>query len=132
MELHTNQLPQFSLHITKKAIRLITLSKYNSHTEPLFKDLGILPLYSLIEFSKLQIMQNFIQETLPPGIMEEWELHNQRREDQVQVVPRNHNDIYVPFARTSFSERLPLISFPKLWNLLENHEIKIIRNKIEL
>ena len=34
----------------KKAIRLINGSKYNSHTEPIFKALSILPLPKLIEF----------------------------------------------------------------------------------
>ena len=118
--------------VQKKAIRLISQAKHNDHTEPLFKKLGILPLYSLIEFTKLQFMQNFIQGLLPEIIMEEWELSNNRRQNQVQVVLRNHNEIYEPFARMSFSEKLPLCSLPKIWNSFEDNSIKIIRDKIEL
>lgn len=43
----------------KNAIRLITKSKYNSHTEPLFKKLQVLPLTSLIKYFNLQFMHNF-------------------------------------------------------------------------
>ena len=37
----------------KKAIRIILGSSFNSHTEPLFKKLGILPLPDLISFTKI-------------------------------------------------------------------------------
>jgi len=40
----------------KNAIRIITDSKYNAHTEPLFKKLEILPFPDLISFFKLQFM----------------------------------------------------------------------------
>ena len=51
-------------------------------------------------------------------------------EDQATL--RNHDDLYVQFARTNFVERLPLISFPKTWNnLLVDPNLLIIRNKLE-
>ena len=43
----------------KAAVRLITGSAYNAHTEPLFKKLKILPLPDLITFSKIQFIQPF-------------------------------------------------------------------------
>ena len=49
----------------KSAIRIITGSSYNSHTEPLFKRLQILPLPDLISFSKLQFMHIFSLKFLP-------------------------------------------------------------------
>ena len=119
------------IKIQKKAIRLITLSHYNSHTEPLFKKLDILPLNFLIELTKLQTMQNFIYGLLPESIMEDWELLRNRRQDQVNVVLRNHDDIFVPMARTTHCERLPFISFPKTWNSFNEPTIKIIINKLE-
>lgn len=75
-------------------------------------------------------MQNFIQGFLPESLMEEWTLSNNLQEDRIQL--RNHDDIHTPFARTNFSERLPLSSFPKIWNALQDPSIKIIRNRLEL
>ena len=54
----------------KSAIRIITGSSYNSHTEPLFKRLQILPLPDLISFSKLQFMHIFSQKFLPSSFNE--------------------------------------------------------------
>ena len=39
--------------IQKKAIRIICNAKYNSHTEPLFKNKKILPFHDLFSFFKL-------------------------------------------------------------------------------
>ena len=51
--------------LQKAAVRIISGAKYNAHTEPLFKNLQILPLPDLISFSKLQFMQRFSQKFLP-------------------------------------------------------------------
>ena len=53
----------------KSAIRIITGSSYNSHTEPLFKRLQILPLPDLISFSKLQFMRRFSQNSYLPRLI---------------------------------------------------------------
>ena len=45
----------------KAAIRTISDSRYNSHTEPIFKSLNILPLPSLCKFFTLQFMQRYVQ-----------------------------------------------------------------------
>ena len=55
--------------LQKTAIRLISGSSYNSHTEPLFKKLKILPLPDLVAFSKVQFMQRFSQKMLPSSSM---------------------------------------------------------------
>ncbi len=56
----------------KIAIRLLSNSKYNAHTEPLFKTFDILPLPSLIQYFKLQFMQQFQQKFLPEIFHETW------------------------------------------------------------
>jgi hypothetical protein len=45
----------------KDAIRIISLSSYNAHTEPLFKRLNILPipLKQIIDYFKIQFMHQF-------------------------------------------------------------------------
>jgi len=43
----------------KTAVRLINQAKYNEHTEPIFKNLKILPFDKLKKFFNLQIMQRY-------------------------------------------------------------------------
>jgi hypothetical protein len=119
----------------KQAIRLINGAKYNAHTEPLFKKSGILPLRELSQFFKLQFIQQFKQGHLPVSLKDTWILNSARRreEDEEHRVyeMRNFDDFYIPFSRLSSLDRLPLTSFPKLWNNFTSHEIKLIRNKIQ-
>ena len=56
----------------KKAIRIVSGSSYNSHTEPLFKKLGVLPLPDLISITKIQFMQRFKQKFLPTSFDDTW------------------------------------------------------------
>ena len=56
----------------KAAIRIIAGAKYNSHTEPLFKKLQILPLPDLIMYNKIQFMQRFTQQFLPESFNDAW------------------------------------------------------------
>ena len=58
-------------------IRLINGSKFNAHTEHLFKELCILPPEKIIEFFYLQFMQQFIQGLLPKSFSNVW-VSNQR------------------------------------------------------
>ena len=56
----------------KKAIRIVASASYNSHTEPLFKRLQVLPLPDLISYKKIQFMQRFKQKFLPSSFEETW------------------------------------------------------------
>jgi hypothetical protein len=115
----------------KQAIRIITGSKYNAHTEPLFKSCKILPLNELSMYFKLQFMQNYLQGFLPTSFSDSWILNSERRGDENRAVRRNDDDFYIPLSRLTLSDKLPFISFPKLWNSFPNNEIKFIRNKLE-
>jgi len=52
----------------KMAISILSNAKHNSHTEPLFKILNILPFSQLCQFFKLQFMQQFTQNFLPVAL----------------------------------------------------------------
>jgi len=115
----------------KMAIRLITNSRYNSHTEPLFKKLKILPLPMLCEFFKVQFMQQFTQKFLPTAILTQWVTNVVRRDNEAHVVLRNDDLLHIPPARTNATAKLPLTSFPRIWTEFPAEEIKFMRNKIE-
>jgi len=121
-----------SLSIKQKmAVRILYNASYNAHTEPLFKASEILPLEHLCEFFKLQFMQNFIQGFLPVSFEDTWISNKIRRAGQEQIELRNSEDINIPFARLTSTERHPLCSFPKIWSSFDNEQIKFTRNIVE-
>ena len=115
----------------KKAIRTVALENYNAHTEPIFKNLRILPLSKLILFFNLQIMQKFKPGFLPTSFNQTWSDNRVRRGDQFEISLRNENLLNIPFARLSSSIKLPLVNLPKTWENFDYESIKIIRNKAE-
>jgi hypothetical protein len=115
----------------KAAIRIISDSKYNAHTEPIFKFLNILPFPKLCDYFKIQFMQRFVQGFLPSSFNTTWISNRIRREGQAHVELRDDDDIHIPFARTKLICLQPLISFPKLWDEFPDENIKFIRNKSE-
>ena len=51
--------------LQKRAMRIISLSKYNSHTDPIFKKLNILKLEDIFKLSLLKFQFKFRHELLP-------------------------------------------------------------------
>ena len=115
----------------KAAIRVITNSRYNQHTEPLFKCMKILSLPSLCEFFRLQFIQRYVQGLLPISFNNTWIKNDARRAENSAMVLRNHADFYVPTSRLKSLEKFPLYSFPKSWENFTDESIKIIRNTSE-
>ena len=114
----------------KKAIRIINNAKYNAHTEPLFKNSGILPLPKLIEFFNLQFMQHFTQGFLPISFNNVWTTNEERRAE-IHHILRNSSDLTIPFTRLASLSKHPFVNLPKTWIEFKNENIKILRNKIE-
>ena len=59
--------------IQKKAIRIITSNRYNSHTEPLFKQLNMLNLEDLLKLQQLKFYFKFNQGSLPV-YLQNWDI----------------------------------------------------------
>ena len=76
--------------LQKSAVRIISGSSYNSHTEPLLKKLKILPLPDLITFSKIQFMQCFSQNFLPESFNDIWVRNSIRNIGANEIQLRNH------------------------------------------
>jgi len=95
---------------------LITKSKYNAHTQPLFYGPGILPLPELILQQNLQFMHLFNHSLLPSSI-DELFVRNATLYGDLYFV-RNLNDFYVPGVRTEFLRGFPFYSFPAALNFL--------------
>lgn len=51
--------------LQKKAIRAICCAKYNAHTSPLFKTLGLLTVHDMLKLESLKFFYKFIHDSLP-------------------------------------------------------------------
>lgn len=58
------------LKLQKKAVRIITNSKYNAHTEPIFKHLDLLKFNDLVKLNELKFFYKYSHQTLPQKINE--------------------------------------------------------------
>ena len=112
--------------IQKSAIRVITGSAYNSHTEPLFKKLQILPLPDLILFNKLQFMQSFNQNFLPSSFNDTWVKNSIRNIGENYIQLGNFDQLRLTHANLTSLDLFPLYNFPNLWQDFPNEQNKII------
>ncbi len=51
--------------LQKRAVRIISISKYNSHTEPLFKELKLLKVEDILKLKELKFYYKFKHSSLP-------------------------------------------------------------------
>jgi hypothetical protein len=114
------------LLLQKKAIRIISKEKYNSHTNPIFKKLGILPYNLLIKQANLNLMHSIEYKYAQNSLIEQFP-KNLSRDTNHEL--RNANDFIVPFARTESFKKIPLFSLPKIWNE-EIGDLRLQHNKI--
>ena len=83
------------IKLQKKVIRIISRSKYNAHTEPIFKTLDILTLDDLFNLNALKLYYKYIRNTLPPyfysfNIVTQGSIHEHmtRQRDLIRTRPR--------------------------------------------
>jgi len=111
--------------IQKKAIRIITKSPYNAHTQPLFFINKILPLEKIIKQAKLTFMHSVFYGYAPISFEHVWAKNSDR---QLSQNLRNENEFRLPNPRIEFFKRLPTYSLPFEWNNAE--ELIFYDNKV--
>ena len=113
----------------KKAIRLITRSRYNEHTEPLFKQKQILPLTNLVNLSKLKFMFGLKKKTVPSSFQNVWLTHSEMNLHSHDL-RQDSEQYYVLISRLNRYKNFPLYSYSKIWNdldqFMKNIEVKNI------
>ena len=82
-------------------------------------------------FFKLQFMSKYVQGLLPSTFNNVWLKRESWRADNFTFSLRNSEDLYIPTALLSQTERQPLFLFPRLWSEFDVPAIKIIRNVTE-
>ena len=114
----------------KKALRIVTHSKFNSHTVPLFKCHEILPLNEEAKLSKLLFMHDFVHGRLPCSFDELWIRNYQRVQNEREL--RNANHFHIPYVRLESFMSFPIAQIPRLWNdtIIANNIDENLRRKI--
>ena len=83
--------------LQKKAIRIVSLSKYNAHTEPIFKRLHLLKVADILKIQELKFYYRFMHNTLPRYLQRiafhqnsTIHDHNTRRQNKLHITRTNH------------------------------------------
>jgi hypothetical protein len=97
--------------IQKKALRIMTNSKYNEHTGPICLKYNILPFNKIITQAQLLLMHSIHNEYAPPSFDNIW-----TNERNINAVLRNNNQYTLPYPRVDFFKRIPLYACPNEWN----------------
>ena len=102
---HTQQYYNHYLFYKKKAIRIVTDSKYDEHTHPLFISLGFLKFYDLVKLEIGGYMYKYKNSPIFNRL-----LHNYNT--------RNRNIMIAPTHELSLFQNSLAYQGPKLWNSL--------------
>ena len=100
--------------LQKRAIRTITCSKYNSHTEPIFKKLNLLKLKDLFNLNVLKFFFKFINQTLPEYFMQSFHINNRR--DNRTYNTRSSTQIPANLTNTMFAQSCLRSILPRMIN----------------
>ena len=103
------------LKMQKKAIRIVTKSKVNECTAPLFKANKILPFDLLCLQAKLLFMHSIHYNYAPPSFNGMFPTNQTRN---IEHNLRNQHEFVVPACRIEWFKKFPLITFPLAWNNL--------------
>jgi hypothetical protein len=103
--------------LQKSAMRVICNKNNSAHTEPLFKELGILRLKDLFYFFKSQFMYYYINNKTPRIFANTWTVRN--RDERLRQNNHEENNL-IPFYRLATLEKLPLITYPTAWRNTED------------
>ena len=99
--------------LQKKAMRIICCSKFNAHTEPLFKKLNILKVEDLLKLSILKFYFKYQNHQLPNYFSL---LPFTRNYNQHHYPTRSQNDVYRPLVKHEFAKKCIRYQLPQIVN----------------
>ena len=99
------------IKLQKKALRIITLSNYISHTEPLYKQLSLLKVDDILKLQQLKFYYKYLHNDLP-RYLQNWRFvfkcevhgHDTRYKNKIYTYKIIHE-----FAKKCLRHNLPLL-----------------------
>ena len=107
----------------KKAIRLITGSKYNDHTDPLFRSTKMLKIKDIYEYKMAKFMYLFNANILPNPISEMLTMNTEIHDH----FTRNRKNPHIQYRRTQIASKTLRHQGPIFWYKIPS-EIKAKQN----
>jgi hypothetical protein len=106
----------------KAAVRIIANKRYNDHSEPLFKQLSILPLKDLINLFNLKLFHSFVFYSIPVAFQNTWTTNREHRnyDNNDNIALRDDDDYHIPHYRTDYISKFPLCNLPRTWNMFSS------------
>ena len=99
--------------IQKSIIRIITVSKYNAHTEPLFKAFDLLKLKDMLNLSTLKFYYRYLHDNLPAYF---YSFQITTQGSHHHCITRHSDQIHVDRTRTLYADKRVRIYLPKMVN----------------
>ena len=99
--------------IHKRAIRTMTRANFNSHTEPLFKQMHILKIQDQYEYEAALFMTKFTLNKLPSSFNNVFTFNHEIKDNRET---RQSSLLHIRRCDSTFSKKLPLYDFPVIWN----------------
>ncbi len=101
------------IKLQKKAVRIISLSKYNAHTEPIFKQLKLLKVPDILKVQELKFFYKYQHKQLPDYLLQ---LPFNINADTHSYSTRQQNKIHQPLAKHDYAKKCIRYDIPKLVN----------------
>ena len=112
--------------LQKRAVRILSGSKYNSHTEPLFKREKLLKIQELYKQKCIKLYCSIIDRKCPKFLQESIELSNTVHSYNT----RNATNVYRTHQHTKFHKQLINHKLSESWNMLSLKTKQEVKNKI--
>ena len=101
------------IKLQKKALRIISISKYNAHTDPLFKKYRILKLPHILQLQELKCYHKYINDKLPAYLQS---IPLKQNKSLHEHLTRSHLKLHITRTNHRFAERCIRNSIPLLVN----------------
>ena len=103
--------------LQRKCVRIMTFAPYDSHSNEIFMELGLLKVRDLISLNQLKLVYDFHNSHLPSDLMSLFQLSCDVHTTHRKLNSTVNNLLYIPKARTT-TYGLQSIRYqcPKLWN----------------
>ena len=97
----------------KRALRTVHNKSYNSHTDPLFKQSGILRVSDLYQLEVVLFMYDYVRTKLPLSFRNIFKFNCDVYD---AYITRRAQMFHIPKTKSRFVDKLPLYNFPSMWN----------------
>ena len=105
--------------LQKRALRIMTNSRYNAHTEPLFKQLHLLKVKDIFDVQCLKFWYKFVNNELPNYIRNMFTYNHELHDFET----RNRDRLHLYQTRTSGARNVLRHHIPELLNRFPQHLI---------